>query len=810
MYYDYIHIHDCNRLSLNGKNSITIRPTMKYQMILGTNGSGKTTLMRLGFTPIPPDPSNFNPGGVWEVHVLDKGHRYQFRAEYAPKNRVYSFIKDGVELNESRGITTQLELVRLHLGYTKELDAFLSGEARFVSMSPQQRRDCCAMLASADFSYAFKQFARFRKGLSNAQAVSKFLQNRISEEKQRLIAPEDVDAMRSVIARSQESLNVLMRLPKSEVVADPFHVIEENYVQAAIQAIESWLMRPYPVTSVEGDSRSFQEQIEELEDRRKSLSGELRARGEVLAEVEQRIHRIEALLKSDPRALEESKNELQSALANIPEVSIGLPPELIVAHPQAVAALRSAVADIPPTQYTSRQLDEVGQSLLQRRTALNKAQFVLDSIQQKIEHIERCQEVTCPKCHTVFKPGVGEDEFEQLSSRRGKGHEYVDKLAGEVKELEAEYDEVSAAVKSLRALGEVRSRYLPEAPGLFAYIDACGGMELGRGLLEKLGLFQKEVELVELRKRLNNDLSAIESALERLKKEAVDYDSVKEEYRRAVDAYELTRKEAAIVKERFDKVVALKKTLDGWESEYDRLETYVQEVKRLISDYIAEKGDLLIDEEIKKTQTVLAINETALAENDLIETIIKDLEVQLEKNKVEEEAYRLLTDAMSPKTGLIAEQIVQQIGALVSGVNQMIKRVWGYPLYIEMAEIDGNDLDYKFPMRVEDVFRKDISEGSDSMMEIVNRAFVVTGYYSLDLTDYPLFLDEPGRTFDGVHSKNLIPLIKDLGDSDRFCQVIIISHDQDCQTAFPNSETIILDDRNIQYPHPYNEHVEFA
>lgn len=810
MFYEYIHIQNCNRLSIGGKNSITIKPTAKYQMILGTNGSGKSTLMRLGFTPIPPDPSDFDTGGVWEVHVLDKGSRYQFKAEYSGKVKTYSFIKDGQELNESHGITTQLELLKIHLGYSKELDAFLTGSVEFVSMSPQQRRDCCAMLASADFSYAFKQYARFRKGYGNAQAVSKFLQNRINEESQRLLDENDVIAMRASIEKMQSSLNVLMRIPKSDVTAHTQWVIENEFVQKTTTEIEAWLNLPYPVTRVDDDTRNFSEQIDELEDRKKSLSGALLARGEVLAEVEQRIHRIESLLKSDPKALEESKDELRKALEKIPEVSIGLPAELITAHPQALAALREAVSIIPPVEYRSVQLDEVSATLMQRRTALNKAQMVLETIQNQITHIERCHEVTCPKCSTTFKPGVEEGEFEGLLTRRDKGYEFVEKLEVETRELQTIHDEVHNSVKALRNLEYVRSRYLTEAPGLFAYIDSCGGMELGRGLLEKLGLYQKEVEYVQMRSRMMKEIDTLDAALDRLKREVVDYDSVKEEYRRAFEAYELTRTEVTIVKERLEKVIKLKKLLDDWESTYRNLEGKVEAVKSAIGDHICAQGDSILEDEIKKAQSTLAINETALAENELIETIIKDLEIQLAKNKIDEEAYKLLTEAMSPKTGLIAEQIVQQIGALVNGVNQMIKRVWDYPLYIEMAEIDGNDLTYKFPMRTEDKFRKDISEGSDSMKEIINRAFAMVAYYSLDLMDYPLYLDEPGRTFDGVHSKNLIPLIKDLGDSDRFSQVIIISHDQDCQTAFPNSETIILDDRNIQYPHPYNEHVMFA
>jgi ABC-type hemin transport system ATPase subunit len=80
----------------------------------------------------------------------------------------------------------------------------------------------------------------------------------------------------------------------------------------------------------------------------------------------------------------------------------------------------------------------------------------------------------------------------------------------------------------------------------------------------------------------------------------------------------------------------------------------------------------------------------------------------------------------------------------------------------------------------------------------------------MKLTDYPLYLDELGSSFDETHQYKLVPLIKELADDPRFSQVLIISHALVNQTAFPSSQTIILDNRNLEYNHPYNEHVEFA
>ncbi|MNX96069.1 hypothetical protein D3C86_1283700 [compost metagenome] len=355
----------------------------------------------------------------------------------------------------------------------------------------------------------------------------------------------------------------------------------------------------------------------------------------------------------------------------------------------------------------------------------------------------------------------------------------------------------------------MRRRYIAQYPGIFAYLDSVGGFDLGRGLFEKLSMYDRAVNLHEKRSALTKRIDEIKNALESYEREGSGFLELTEQRDALFKSYRKTFEDRNAVDQELQEVRKDKAYGIDFDNVYGSVEEQVEEWKQKLVVYLDREAELMADEEIAKLQTTLAINETALAEDDLVMTIVKDLEQQLEKKLIEQSAYKHLTDAMSPKTGLIAEQITAQIGAIVGGVNQMLKRVWNHPMYIQMPEREGVDLDYKFPIIDENRPRKDIADGSDSMLEIVNRAFVLTLYYSLNMTGFPLFLDEPGRTFDETHAHNLIPLIKDLVDSDRFSQILIISHDPDNQRAFPNSETIIIDDRNINYPHPYNEHVEF-
>lgn len=802
MFYDYIRIHKCNRLT---KPTIVIRPTKRIQMVLGTNGSGKSSLLSIGFSPLPADHNDFFPGGGREVHIHDRGRKFVIIERFDGK-KYYSFSVDGVEKNDGHTITVQLELVKEYFNYTRDIHDFITGKTKFTELSALQRRDWIARMSESDFSFAFRQFERFRKGYSSASSVVQFLRGRLNDERKRLLEPNDADEMRARAVTLKAEIRSLMSIPRMDGGYVSMQDLQEEY-NALFNSFDVFSRMEYPRLLDHG--KTYDSLVEDLTGRSTALKAVQEERGSNLADLNQRLERIKGLMSVDPDALQSEQSALNQEMASLPMFTIDINPSMIVRSTEVMQALREACADLPATRVTHEVLMSISERLTARQMAYSKADNLLNNIAERLHQINRCDTVTCPSCNHGFKPGINPSELQELKDRQDKGGDFLKAVSGEVTTLADELADADSNYKAFSKLDVVRRRYIAQYPGIFAYLDSVGGFDLGRGLFEKLSMYDRAVNLHEKRSALTKRIDEIKNALESYEREGSGFLELTEQRDALFKSYRKTFEDRNAVDQELQEVRKDKAYGIDFDNVYGSVEEQVEEWKQKLVVYLDREAELMADEEIAKLQTTLAINETALAEDDLVMTIVKDLEQQLEKKLIEQSAYKHLTDAMSPKTGLIAEQITAQIGAIVGGVNQMLKRVWNHPMYIQMPEREGVDLDYKFPIIDENRPRKDIADGSDSMLEIVNRAFVLTLYYSLNMTGFPLFLDEPGRTFDETHAHNLIPLIKDLVDSDRFSQILIISHDPDNQRAFPNSETIIIDDRNINYPHPYNEHVEF-
>ena len=181
----------------------------------------------------------------------------------------------------------------------------------------------------------------------------------------------------------------------------------------------------------------------------------------------------------------------------------------------------------------------------------------------------------------------------------------------------------------------------------------------------------------------------------------------------------------------------------------------------------------------------------------------------MEEARNEEEALILLEKLLSPRDGLIAEQILVFINTFISSINEVIAKVWGYNLALDTCNLEEGELDYKFPMYIHnaDNMVDDIRFGSDSQVDIVNQAFRLVVYKFLGLHGFPLYLDELGRTFDEVHRHNLTLAIKDLMDDEMYSQVFFISHSFESQNSYPNSQIVVIDDSHVTLKREYNEHV---
>jgi len=809
MFFREVKLVRCNRMSLNGSESITIRPSLKTQMVLGSNGGGKSSLLAIAFCPLPPDPNWFEDGGSLHQIFDHKGHTYEIRCEYGDKNS-YSFIVDGGEnLNKGRTVTAQFELVRIHIGYTKDFHALAIGLTEFTSMSPKQRQDWIAKLSPTNFDFAFSKYMAWRKMANSKTEIVKYLKDRLAEARGHLLEPDVIAEMKAKSAELQATLEMLMREPRntSEVLDDEEMArrVEELDARAA-----KWLMLDHPSQDGEISLEDLITKSADLGEQSAALMGELRVREEALSKADHRRNLVGESVVEDPETLRQHLVQAQYEIERIPELSCGLHPSLLIRAYTPISQLRMAIAGLPDERFTASDYNSLTQGLFEKKERLNRVSGLLEDITRQIEHIHSCETVSCPNCKTEFKPGIEEGKLDELKNRADKGTVMNNELEGEVENAEEHLQKVSRAVESYAKLDELRGQYQSEYPGLFAWLDNCGWTSAGKTLSAKLALYERDVLHNEQRTEYAKAIDIFQLQLAKHEANSGEAAKILKEFEEAQEAYEVTWKQLSAVGDERHRVNKIVQEWHGYESTYQAIEQGYSELRGELISYCNHQGDLVIEDMIRKTKQSIGVHEYAISEQETHETLVKDLENQLKNALVQETAYKRLVAEMCPKKGFLAEQISQQMASVINIVNKLIKRVWGYPLHLHHCDVEDTEITYKFPVTVDRQRRNDISEGSRSIKDVINQAFRLAAYYCMKLTDYPLFLDEIGSSFDEAHRHNLIPLIKDLVDDEHFSQVLIVSHTLDGQTAFPMSETIIMDDRNLNYPHAYNLHVEFA
>jgi hypothetical protein len=96
------------------------------------------------------------------------------------------------------------------------------------------------------------------------------------------------------------------------------------------------------------------------------------------------------------------------------------------------------------------------------------------------------------------------------------------------------------------------------------------------------------------------------------------------------------------------------------------------------------------------------------------------------------------------------------------------------------------------------------------MKEVIDLAFKVVSMAFLNIQDYPIFLDEFGRSFDKSHRDKAYLLIQDIINNTNFSQIFIINHYEHSYGCIKNSDILVLCPNNITIPNDsvFNQHVE--
>lgn len=810
MFYDRIVISGCTRFSVSGRDYIELKPKAKVQMILGTNGSGKSSLAALGFSPLPIDKKQMKKGGYWIKEGRHLGDKYRLEGHYKG-NPVFTFIKNGEVLLEKGTISNYMDLVKIHLGMDKWLHELLIGKIKFTELGPQQRQDLFSKISKSDFTQAFTELSRYKKKLTYSSNVKKFLQGRINEEQTKLITSEVREQLEQKLVTDTQEYESLPQIPAPE--RDLSGVMDEVYPRLKAN-INKYLRLP-PTTPEYDNDESLKEA--ELQSRLAvaAIEANMQTTQMALTELDQQRHVIEVAGK-ELEAKRQHCQHIRERLEQNRQSTVAVDTSYLQDAPglgQLLTDVAMLSAALPSSENapTQADLENEGRNIDNNLVQLRQYEEALQRYKEELTYYQKIEQVTCPNCSTTFAPGVDMSRVQTLQEAIEERTRAQYELGTYTSKLQSRYQEMENLLQPIESLKALRTQSQSQYPFFWAYLDSNGWLTNGKGLAQLTELYRRSLSVFVERQALERDYEAVRAVELQVDERRQHHDHLEQQLRQKRD-------ELQHLKETREQSRSIQAALQNQQTQQTlEVQHYQQIVEDLqLLDEAMEYESRLLDKNYRDLRSSELLSSIAnvrdtLTEQTHIAKQIEDFENQRDDHARRVKVLSSIVDALSPKTGLIAEQIALSVGSVLTGLNQLFDKIWGYPMEVRIGTIGENGLDYKFPLHDSTPNpRADVADGSDSMIEMVNRAITMMAYYSMDLKDLPLFLDEPGRTFDQEHRNNLIPLVRDLTDSSRFSQVIVISHEEDVQTAFPNSEVTIIDERNIKYPHAYNEHVTFT
>lgn len=830
MHIDKLVLGKYKRLMLSNIDHFEWTPGGKMMLILGSNGAGKSSILD-ELTPVPAHHSAFEKDGYKEFHCTHKGHSYILISKYDKGSGTHSLIKDlEEELNPGGTFAVQRQLVWSIFGLDRNTHEVLTGLQTFTSMPTAKRREWLTRLSPVDLSFAFKQYQTVATHKRDAQAVIKHKAKRMSTENLELPSDAELQEYRNKVTTLNEQLQGLYRQRGAKPITDiTIRDFEGHYSGLKDRIKDQLQSQPFTEAFIGVKSQSdllsrssitehkLQQTNTVLEDTGTQLEAIKKQQGslEDYGTPEQ-IQALTQELDSLKTTSEALQTKVKGYTGILPLVrhdtyqhSQGLLSELLTSWNELIVT----TPDNPDGLYGHQKGKEAREQFSvnkQKLASLNERHAVSA---QRLARLRGCDDIQCPQCEHTFKPGVDPKEIDSLSKECEKLHGIIaegDKRQEELKDYIEAFDDYMTYISRFRALVRQYELYKPvwdtvveqrmmfTTPRKFHTVVIAWG-ESQKHVIALTEALQRMKEIqTQLDKYSNFDRdqasylkeqqASLESRMENLYGERIDLQRSQQGFKQGIQAVE-----------------QYSRSLGSLEGE---LVDYLDQVERQIVNLVNQG----FDEQIKRTSLELSELQAQLHRHELMEHTLKDIEREHQESVAWFSDLGILEKAMSPKDGLIGKYLMGFMQQLVKLMNAIIEEVWTYPLEVMPSKVDKDELDYNFPLNVNNgaVMPPDISRGSSSQRDIVNFAFKIIVMKFLGFDDYPLYLDEFGNTFDEQHRENLIPFLNRLMEMNQISQIIYISHFVSSHGAFNHAEVVVLDPTNITVPAVYNTTVKFA
>ncbi|MNQ14366.1 hypothetical protein D3C85_273150 [compost metagenome] len=797
-------------------SSLHYKPTNLYQIILGTNGSGKSSVINEA-TPLPAKKDDYFKGigrkmSVWE----HEGHDYVLTSTFKGGAK-HSFLKDGVELNPGGTVSVYNELVWQEFRMTEMIHELITGQILFSDMTVADRRKWLTMLSDTDFTYALGIFQKLSSSARDMQGTFKQLSERLVNEQKKLKALGETEEWDEEAGRLQKELEILFQSRSNRNLSGGEQRIA-RMIDWECQMADRMLAMGNPI---KGKFSSMAELTDRINGVDKELSL-VKALREWTTEALDDLHQLQKTVEGGGvESLEEAEVELTRLQSTVSELQTHLvkykdfgdadPRAMLNSIESVQEELGDILRNIPSNadkHFNKQTVQEARDARLNFKKLVEGFANRVAKEEATLEHIAGACKTECPQCSYSWLPGISESRRVNAENDvvefRQKLKDATDDLAGVEKYLE-EASEFSGFFMRFRGL-------VSNNPSLSVFwnamLDADAINTDAKSWLAEFSGFSKDARVwLEVHTAMQR-IDKLELTVDALRKtNGNEQLSVRiEQSNQKISGLteqlielETSRSELVVMKQKAEQLMQMDSQLrQGYDKSLDAFD-----------DYIIELRDDSIAEVVRGHQSRLAFLNGKLSEKKTILSLLGDLESFRDEVSHKHKAYKLLAEIMSPKEGLIAEQMVGFIQGFSGHMNSIIENVWTYQMEVKACSLDDGDLDYKFPVEIEGVDNgpEDVSKTSRGQKEMINFAFVLLVMFYLRLTDYPLYLDELGSTFDETHKINVMNFIKDLVESKGFSQVFMISHYASSHGAFTQAEVLVMDSSNISVPVKHNQHV---
>lgn len=820
-------LHRYKRLMQSNIQHFEITPKQVMQLIVGTNGAGKSSVLE-EMTPLPTHHSDFAQGGYKEVHLTHLNSQYLLRSTYNRGSGEHSFKKDGEELNAGGTFAIQRDLVYQEFRLNRDIHELLIGVTKFTDLSTAKRREWLTLLSPVDLTYALEVYQRVKTTHRDQVGVIKHITKRMAQENHDLPDDNQLTQYRQEIRQLTQKLDQLfqMRRANTRTVFRTDGEFREQFQHQLREAVR--LLKTHPqlppglairqeadlqalLEDLRGQYRSQEALLERLTQEHQQLASQAPARDAELTDEQilELRQQVEALTRQEA----DLRHRLESQTLRFPMVD--LPPEhrplelLTATFNDWIALINSA-----PDNADARFTREKGQKAQERLKALEQEHYTLErqanTWATRLARLRGCETVECPQCTHSFRPGVNPTELTDLEAKleaNGQRIEVLDRELQGLREYLTGYEEYLGYIHQFRRLTQDRPLFRP----VWDYcIEHSVMVRQPRNYLQEVvdwySVMQLQIRLTDLkhqREALTHRLRYVEAIdREALTRTDVRRKELEQEIAHLTDRQ---RELGQTIRDYTQVGRDLKRHHQALVTARERLESLLQDLGAH-QEHLLQEGIL---EETRTTQIYLAQLQEKLSRAELRETLLQDIEKQYKEAMAAQQEYQLLSKALSTTDGLIGRYLMGFMQVVVKFINAVIAEIWTYPLEVLPSRVEKDELDYKFPLSVNDgaVVAPDIGRGSSSQRDIVNFAFKLLVMKFLKLDHYPLYLDEFGNTFDEQHRFNLIPFINRMVETGQVNQVFYISHFNTVHGAFNQADVCVLDPTNITVPKDYNQHV---